>query len=105
MLPEHTPQVSFAQDDDVIETLSSDATEESFAHSVHPRGAGCDLKHFDASAFRNTIEVRPVLLVPVPNQCLGPDAVRSCFTQLLRRPLLGRLWWLPSSSATQATRR
>ena len=72
----------FAQDDDVIETLSPDATEKSFAHSVHPRGAGRNLTHFDAGPLRNTIEIRPVLLVPVPDQYLGPGAERGHFAQL-----------------------
>ena len=82
VLPEHTPQVPFAQDDDVIETLSPDATEKSFAHSVHPWGAGRNLTHFDAGPLRNTIEIRPVLLVPVPDQYLGPGAERGHFAQL-----------------------
>ena len=54
VVPEHTAQVPVAQDDDVIETLSPDATEKSFAHCVHPWGAGRDLNHFDAGALRNT---------------------------------------------------
>ena len=46
--PEHTPQVPLAEDNDVIDTFSSTSAEKSFAHCIHPRGAGSDLKHFDA---------------------------------------------------------
>ena len=66
----------------MIGTLSPDATEKSFAHCVHPWGAGRDLNHFDAGALRDTIEVRPVLLVPVPDQYLRPGTERGRFAQL-----------------------
>ena len=46
VLPEHSPQVLFTKDNDVVETLSSIVTEKSFAHCVHSKGAGSDLKHW-----------------------------------------------------------
>jgi len=86
--------VPFAEDDDVIETLSPDATEESFAHSVHPRGAGRNLKHFDAGC--NGYPSRPPQDRPVlsEEQGLFVQPVWATLPPWLPRSALG---FAPSS--------
>ena len=58
----------FAEDDDVIETLASHASAESFHGGVHSGGAGSRLLHRDVRSFSDTVEYGAVLRVSVTNE-------------------------------------
>lgn len=57
VLIEHGAQVSLPEDDDVVETLAADATQEAFACGVHERCSDRGLEHANAHAFGDAVEL------------------------------------------------
>jgi hypothetical protein len=60
-------QVSFVQNDDVIQTLASNATEKAFANRIHQWRAHRRFDHANTGAFRRAVEVRAELVISVTN--------------------------------------
>ncbi len=90
VLVEHRAKMVFAKDDDVIETLATDTSEKSLAHSVHQWGAVRGLHDANASTLCDAIEPRAELVVVIPDDELwttaemasppataGPSRIRS----------------------------
>ncbi len=86
VLVEHRAKMVFAKDDDVIETLATDTSEKSLAHSVHQWGAVRGLHDANASTLCDAIEPRAELVVVNSDHALGPTLERRGVTHLLGRP-------------------
>jgi hypothetical protein len=89
--PRTETKVVFAQDDDVVETLASDAAEESFADGVHQWGPYRRLQDADACDACRPIEGRAELAIPVTDDELRSLAERRDVAELLCRPAFARL--------------
>jgi len=91
VFPQHSKQVPLAQDDHEVEALASDATEESLAGCVHQGRTRRGFQHASRHALGHAVELRTVLVVAIADDDLRPVAKRSRISDLLRRPLLGRM--------------
>src|SRR5665213_692382 len=89
VLGEHCEQMALAQDDDVIETLTTHATEEALTGGIHIWRAHAGLDDPRPEGLGRAVEVGTELAAPVADDELGPDAERRSIAELLRRPLLG----------------
>jgi hypothetical protein len=85
VLSENAPQVSFTENQNVIEALSSEAAEEPFYARVHVRVQTED--DLDVGAFRDVVEPRAELAVVIPND-ESRRVVEGGVAELLRGPLL-----------------
>jgi hypothetical protein len=76
VLGEHSPQVSFSEDQRMIEALPADTPKKAFADGVRSgRFSGCS-QDSDTSAICDPIERLPELVIVVPDQEARPGAPR-----------------------------
>ncbi len=81
-------QVAFAQNEQKIQTFTTKATEESFAHRILARRPARRVNDLDPSAGGDPIEDGAVFTVIITNEEAGAFPKRRRFPQLLRHPNL-----------------
>jgi hypothetical protein len=91
VLLQHVLEVPLAEDHDVIETVAPDAAEKSLANRIHERSLDRRPKNVDAGTGRGATEIGAELAVVVADDELGSSAEGRGLTELLRRPLRGRV--------------
>ena len=85
-----TVQLLFLQDEQVIETLSSDTSQKAFTDRI---GTWCVIRrdeHLDAARVCNSSETGSKLAVMITNEILRRLPIGSCLPQLLGGPGVGR---------------
>src|SRR3954462_5368364 len=88
---ESTTQRALSEDDDVIQTLAANRTNEPFDIGPLPGRSWCGKHLFDAHGFYLIHEVLPEDSIPIAQEILGRGVPRKCFPQLLDCPLRGRM--------------
>ncbi len=78
------------QDQEVIQTISSHASQEAFADGICLGSSGWGSKYLDATRCRHSCKIWPEFPIVIPNQICWCVSIRSCFAQLLRSPEIGR---------------
>ena len=86
---EHFEQVALTQDDDVIETLTTHATEEALTGGIHIWRSHGGLDDPRPEGLGSAVEVGAELAVPVADDETRSLAERRGIAHLLRCPLLG----------------
>src|SRR5690606_27093915 len=87
---EHRPEMPLSENDDVIETLTSNAAEKAFACGVHERNTDCGFEDENARAFGDAVEGCAKLCVAITNNELGAFTEWRQLPQLLCSPALTR---------------
>src|SRR5450631_2781297 len=88
VLCEHFEQMALAQDDDVIETLTTHAAEEALTRGIHVWRAHSGLDDPRAEGLGSAVEFGSELAVPVADDETRSLAERRCSAKLLGSPLL-----------------
>ena len=78
------------QDEEVIQAFSPHASQKTFTDGIRSRGSVWRAKHLDGTRGRYTRKTRSEFTIIVSNQVFGCLSIRSCLSQLLRDPGIGR---------------
>ncbi len=78
------------QDEQVIETLTTHASEKPFTDGIRSRGLIRCCEHPDSTRLRNPSEAHPKRAIVIPKKIFRPLAKRRGFLQLLRYPGVAR---------------
>ncbi len=87
LFAQDSPEVSFVEDDHVVETLPANATNEPFDVRVLPRRARRRENPLDAKSGDAMVEVPAVYLIAVPKKVTRCRNPRKGIDDSLRRPL------------------
>ena len=90
ILVQNTPQMSLADDHDVVKAFAADASEQSLTDGIRPWCFERRSKYLDPAAHRDSREVLTILRVIIPDQVFGRLAEGCRLTQLLSNPLVTR---------------
>src|SRR5450432_3933954 len=85
---EHCEQMALAQDDNVIETLTTHAAEEALTGGIHVWRAHCGLDDPRPEGLGSAVEFGAELAVPITDEESRSLPERRSIAELLRRPLL-----------------
>src|SRR5664280_1487127 len=88
--PQHMCKVASPENDDVIETLTTNASKIALARCIHQRSPHCRSHDFHSGALRHSVEFSTELAVAISNDRVGTLTERRDISKLLCRPLLGR---------------
>ncbi len=83
-------EVASPENDDVIETLSTNASKIALARGIHQRSPHCRSHDFHSGTLRHSVEFSTELVVVIANDHIGTLAERRDITKLLCRPLFSR---------------
>ncbi len=90
ILAQDTPQLSLADDHDVVETFTPDAAKQSLTDGIRSWCFDRRSQYLDPAAQRDSLEVLTILRVIIPDQVVGRLAEGCRRTQLLSNPLVTR---------------
>ena len=91
VLAHDSPQMPLIQDDDVIEALSPDRSDEPFDEGILPWTSRCNHHFLEAHVSDSLLEGVAIDLVPVAKQILRREFPRERFHDLLGGPRRGRV--------------
>jgi len=83
-------EVASPENDDVIETLTTNASKVALARCIHKRSPHCRSHDFHSGALRHSVEFSTKLAVTISNDHIRTLAERRDIAKLLCRRLLGR---------------
>ena len=93
VLLEDTPQVLFAQEQNMIEAFTTNAAQQPVANGVRPGCPHRRSEHLDPAPKRHSLEVMTILRIVVANEILRPCAEGRCLTQrvpgVAEQPVVG----------------
>lgn len=74
-------ELVIGEDEQVIQSIPPHATQKALANCIRPRRAKRNLTHLHPRSFCKSVELRLELVVVIPNNILGRDAMGGCFAQ------------------------
>ncbi len=83
-------EMASPENDDVIQTLSTNASKITLARGIHQRSSHCCSHDFHSGTLCHSVEFSTELVVVIANDHIGTLTERRDFAKLLRRPLFGR---------------
>src|SRR5207247_2179232 len=87
---EHAVELLLMQDEQMIETLSTDTPQKPFTDGIRVRGEIRSCENLDATRLRNPSEAHPKFAVVITDEVLRPHTIGGGFPQLLCGPGIGR---------------
>ena len=87
---EETMELLLMKDQEMIQAFSPHAPQKTFTDGIRLGGPVRRAKDFDASCYRHAGKTRPECAVMISKQIAWPFSIRSCFSQRLCDPEIGR---------------
>jgi hypothetical protein len=88
---QNATQVRLAQDDDVVDTLTPDRSDQPFGETILPRRGGRNRLIPDAHGAQSACDDRTLDAIPVADHVARSFSPRECFCDLARNPFCGRM--------------
>ena len=83
---EYVVELLLMQDEQVIEALTPDTSQEALTNGIRPRSVIRSFKNLNVTRLRNPIEAHPKLAVVITDKVLWPHTKGGGFPQLLCGP-------------------
>jgi hypothetical protein len=83
---QHSPQLTFTENQQVIQTFAADTSEEPLAHGVRAWCGDRGFEDVDVGPGSRAVKGSSVLCIMIPNEVLWSGAKRGCLAQLLSHP-------------------
>src|SRR5450631_169202 len=84
-------QMCFAQDNDVVQTLTPDRSDQPLGETILPRRGRCDGPIAYAHGAQSACDDRTIDAIPVADHVARSFIPRECFCDLARNPFCSRM--------------
>src|SRR3981189_2616672 len=88
---QNSGQMCLAQNNDVIQTLAPNRSDQPFGKAVLPGGGRCNESVPDAHGAKSTCDRRTIDTIPVTDHVARSFIPRECFCDLAHNPIRGRM--------------
>src|ERR1700682_2099340 len=86
---QESAQMRLAQDDEMVNTLAPDRSDQPFGKAVLPRRGWCSRLVPGAHGAESACDDSSIVLIPIADEVLRSFAPRKCLGQLARDPFCG----------------